>query len=244
MNSHDIVGPLLRRLRVTAEIDEEDEQAVRNLPIAVKRVAAGTPIARYSDRPSACCLVVEGFVLRAKLVGDGDRRQVLSFHQPGDIPDLQSLFLHVMDHDVCALGDAVLGFIPHDPLRNLIKARPNVAVALWRDTLTDAAIFREWICNVGARQASSRLCHLVLELYTRLRAIGGTAGLSFAFPATQELFAEAIGISAVHANRTFQFLRAEGVLTFSKGTITILDEAKLRTLADFDPLYLHLDPSL
>jgi CRP-like cAMP-binding protein len=143
MNSDDVVGPLLRRLRLTAEIDEGDEQAVGELPIAVKRVASGTPIARYGDRSSACCLVIEGFVLRAKFAGDGDRRQILSFHQPGDIPDLQSLFLHVMDHDVCAMGDAVLGFIPHDPLRNLIRARPNVAVALWRDTLTDAAIFRE-----------------------------------------------------------------------------------------------------
>jgi len=174
----------------------------------------------------------------------GGNRQILSFHQPGDIPDLQSLFLRVMDHDVSALGNAALGFIPHEALRNLVRARSRIAEALWRDTLTDAAIFREWICNVGARQASSRLSHLVLELYTRLQAIGRTDGLSFAYPATQELFAEAIGTSAVHANRTIQFLRTEGVLAFNRGTITILDEAKLRTFADFDPLYLHLEPSL
>jgi CRP-like cAMP-binding protein len=149
-----------------------------------------------------------------------------------------------MDHEVSALADAVLGFIPHAPLHKLIRTRPNIAAALWRDTLTDAAIFREWICNVGQRPASSRLAHLVLEIYTRLKAIGRVEGLSFTFPATQDLFAQAIGTSAVHANRTIQSLRSEGVLAFNRGTITILDEAKLRSFADFDALYLHLDPAL
>jgi len=110
--------------------------------------------------------------------------------------------------------------------------------------LTDAAIFREWICNVGQRSASNRLAHLILEIYTRLQAIGLTHGLSFKFPATQEVFAEAIGTSSVHVNRVIQELRAQGVLDFARGAINILDEEKLRTQADFDSLYLHLDPSL
>jgi len=239
----EIIEPLLLRLRVTADLNEEDERAIGNLPITMKRLADGEPIASYGDRPSASCLIGDGFVIRSKSVAEGNR-QILSFHQPGDIPDLQSLFLHVMDHDVSALGAALVGFIPHVPLHSLIRTRPNIAAALWRDTLTDAAIFREWICNVGQRPAPSRLAHLILEIYTRLKAIGRVNGLSFAFPATQDLFAQAIGTSAVHANRTVQSLRAEGVLTFGRGTITILNEEKLRKFADFDPLYLHLNPAL
>jgi CRP-like cAMP-binding protein len=243
MNRDEIIEPLLKRLRVSANVNEDDEQAIRNLPIALKRVGASDRIVSYGDRPSSCCLVVDGFVLRSKVVGGGNR-QILAFHQPGDIPDLQSLYLNVMDHDVSALGDALLGFIPHSSLDNLIKRRPNVTKALWRDTLTDAAIFREWICNVGQRPAASRLAHLVIEIYTRLKAIGRAEGLTFAFPATQALFAEAIGTSSVHANRAIQSLRTEGVLEFERGKIRIVDERKLRTLADFDALYLHLDPAL
>jgi CRP-like cAMP-binding protein len=237
------IEPLLKRLRISANLNTEDERAIGELPITIKRVRGGEPIISCGDRPSACFLVVEGFVLRSKIVADG-RRQILAFHQPGDIPDLQSLFLHVMDHDVSALGDAVLAVIPHSPLQELIGKRPNIAEALWRDTLTDAAIFREWICNVGQRSASNRLAHLILEIYTRLQAIGLTHGLSFKFPATQEVFAEAIGTSSVHVNRVIQELRAQGVLDFARGAINILDEEKLRTQADFDSLYLHLDPSL
>ena len=243
MTKADITESLLKRLRLSADIDEEDERAITNLPIRVKQMASGEPIVSLGDRPSACCLVVDGFVLRSKVIGTG-HRQVLAFHQPGDVPDLQSLFLHVMDHDVSTLGNCVLGFIPHPPLRELIKRRPNVAQALWRDTLTDAAIFREWICNVGQRDATSRVAHLVLELYTRLKAVGRTNGLSFGFPATQALFADAVGTSVVHMNRVVQELRNRGLLEFDKGRISILDEARLREIADFDALYLHLDPAL
>ncbi len=242
-NVDSIFEPFLKRLRVSTEIDGADEAAVRSLPIAMKRMRGGEPIVSLGDRPSACCLVVDGFVLRSKIVGSG-HRQVLSFHQPGDIPDLHGLFLHVMDHDVSTLGECVLGFIPHPAVRQIIRHRPNVAQALWRDTLTDAAIFREWICNIGQRDATSRVAHLVIELYTRLKAIDRTDGLSFSFPFTQALLADAIGTSVVHMNRVIQELRGQNVLEMERGRISILDEAKLRQIADFDVLYLHLNPSL
>ena len=243
MDNVDIVEPFLKRLRVSTEIDDEDESAVRRLPITVKLTAGGEPIVCLGDRPSACCLVVDGFVLRSKIVGDG-QRQILSFHQPGDIPDLQSLFLHVLDHDVTTLGNCVLGFIPHRAVHQLITNRPKVAQALWRETLTDAAIFREWICNIGQRDATSRVAHLVLELYTRRKAIGRTDGLSFNFPLTQVLLADAVGTSAIHVNRVINELRGRRVLELERGRISILDEAELRQIADFDVLYLHLNPSL
>jgi CRP-like cAMP-binding protein len=239
----DLVEPLLKRLRVTADISAEDEQAILRLPATIRRMGGGETIVATGERPSVCCLVIEGFVQRSKIVAE-DRRQILSFHQPGDIPDLQSLYLHVLDHEVITLGDCVLGFIPHAPLRALIKTSPNVAEVLWRDTLIDAAIFREWICNVGQRDAVSRLAHLICELYARLETIGRVEGSSFYFPATQALFADAIGTSAVHLNRVVQELRTMGLLEIERGKIEIRDMDGLRKFADFDPLYLHLDAAL
>lgn len=162
----DIMEPLLKRLRLTANISDQDEQAILRLPITAKRVAGGQAVVATADRPSVCCLIIDGFMQRSKIVGDA-RRQILSFHRPGDIPDLQSLHLHVLDHELITLDDCILGFIPHDALRSLTRSSPRVAEALWRDTLIDSAIFREWICNVGQRDAISRLAHLILEIYTR-----------------------------------------------------------------------------
>jgi len=241
--SRQIIEPLLKRLRATTDISPGDEQFISDLPIATKRLDGGEIIVSYGDRPSACCLVIDGFVIRSKIVADG-QRQILAFHQPGDIPDLQSLFLHVLDHDVSTLNECLLGFIPHTAMRELVTSRPMIAHALWRDTLVDASIFREWICNIGQRSALSRLGHVVLEIYKRLKLIGRVDGTSFYFPATQVVFAESIGTSVVHMNRVVQELRGLGILELNRGWITILDEAKLTAVSDFDELYLHLDPSL
>lgn len=43
---------------------------------------------------------------------------------------------------------------------------PTIAEAFWRDTLIDASIFREWVSNVGQRDARSRI-----EDWDRMRCI-------------------------------------------------------------------------
>ena len=237
------LSPLIRRLKIVDSLGEEDVRAIEELPIVMKRAPGDAAIVRMGERPLACCLLVDGFVLRSKTTLDG-RRQILAIHQAGDIPDLQSLYLHVMDHDVVTLCECVLGFISHAALRPLIRNRPDIAEALWRDTLIDAAIFREWTVNVGQRDAPSRLAHLIMELYTRLKMIGRVKDHTFHLPLTQVQLAEAVGLTSIHVNRTLQQLRSDGLMEFSRGLLTIKDEKRLKTLAGFDPLYLHLNPGL
>jgi CRP-like cAMP-binding protein len=231
------------RLRTTTELDEADVQAIRSLPVTVRRYRPDQPIVREGDRPSECCLLVEGFCIRAKTTSDGSR-QILSIHIPGEIPDLQSLHLHVMDHDLVPVTESTLGFISHVALRNITRGRPNAAEALWRDTLVEAAVFREWIVNVGQRPGLNRLAHLMMELRERLRVIGKVSGPEFDLPFTQEQLGEATGITSIHVNRVLKQLRNAGVLKFQRGRVAVLDEAQFREAADFDKLYLHLDPAL
>lgn len=146
---------LIRRLRVDTNLSDEDVRAVQTLPFQIKKVPARTPIAVEGDRPGKCCLLVEGFAFRSKVATTG-KRQILSFHIPGDIPDLQSLLLNTMDHDLTTVAGATLAFIDHSAMNDLIQARPTVGRAMWRETLIDAAIFREWIVNVGVRRAAAR----------------------------------------------------------------------------------------
>ncbi len=75
------------------------------------------------------------------------------------------------------------------------------------------------------------------------RAIGRVADNQFDMPLTQEQIGEAMGITAVHANRIIKHLRDEAVVDFYRGQVTILDEARLQELADFDDRYLHNRPT-
>lgn len=243
MSSDIIPAALIRRLRAASGLSEEEIRAIHALPFVVRDYPAEQPIVSDGQRPTESCMIVDGFCARSKVTSDG-RRQILSIHIPGEIPDLMSLHLHIMDHDLSTLTPCILGFIPHEALRLLYRRQPNLADLLWRDTLVDAAVFREWIVNVGQRPAPARLAHVMIELRERLKLIGRAEGASFEMPLTQEQVGEALGITAVHANRVIKQLRQDGIADFHRGRVDVLDENRLLELAGFDDRYLHLSPAL
>ena len=243
LTNESITSALITRLRTTSALDDQDVQTVRSLPVVVKHYQAGQAIVRDGDRPVECCLLSQGFCIRSKTTSNG-RRQILSIHVPGEIPDLQSLHLQVLDHDLTTLTECTLGFISHVSLREITRRRPNVAEIFWRDTLIDAAMFRDWIVNVGQRAASNRLAHIIVELRERLKLIGMVHGARFEMPLTQEQLGEAMGITSVHVSRIVKQLRDDNILELHRGSVTVIDEQKFLELADFDGLYLHQRPSL
>jgi CRP-like cAMP-binding protein len=238
-----ITTALVKRLRISTDLSAEDVEAIHALPIKVKEYAAEQAVVRDGQRPTDCCLIVDGFCVRSKTIASG-RRQILSIHIPGEVPDLMSLYLRVMDHDLTTLTPCTLGFISHQVLHQLYRRRPIVGEVFWRDTLIDAAKFREWIVNVGQRPAPARLANVIVELRERLKAIGKVTGSSFDMPLTQEQIGEALGMSGVHANRVIKQLRGDGILDLNRGRVMVLDEARLMELAEFDDRYLHQSPAL
>jgi CRP-like cAMP-binding protein len=233
------IDRLIRKLESITSLSEDERQAIRNLPLTLREFRADQDIVREGDRPWQCCLVLEGFLYRYKVLPDGTR-QILSFHVPGDIPDLQSLHLSVMDHALAPVAAAKVALIPHDALRDLCHSQPRVADIFWRDTLIDAAIFREWIVNVGGREAYGRIAHVICEVFLKLKAVGLTDGNSFEFPVTQSKMGDATGLSTVHVNRSLMALRADGMITLERGRCTIDNWEGLKQAAMFDPTYLHL----
>lgn len=239
---HDGAGNLLvRKVASVAKLSAEERHALENLPMAVRAIPARQDIVRIGDRPSHCCLVLSGFAFRYKLVGDG-RRQILNVHVPGDIPDLQSLHLPVLDHNLAALTPLTAGFIHHDAVHEVSARFPRITGALWRDTLVDAAILRERIVSIGQRDGLTRTAHFLCEIFMRLAAVGLASDRATAMPITQVEIADALGLSPVHMNRMVRELRERRLVTLDGQRLEILDWDALARLGDFDPTFLHLDP--
>ena len=94
------------------------------LPARTRVLKPGQDIVRDGDRPSQCCFLLAGWACRYKMLSEG-RRQILSFHIPGDMPDLQSLHLHTLDHSIGTLTEATVAFVPHESLRDLTALFPR-----------------------------------------------------------------------------------------------------------------------
>jgi CRP-like cAMP-binding protein len=231
--------PLITKLESIATISVAEREAVESLPVRVQVLAQRQDIVRDGDTASRCCLLLEGWACRYKLLGEG-KRQIFSFHMAGDIPDLQSLHIPQMDHSLTTMTQATVAFIPHDAMRDLTYRFPNIAAVLWRDTLVDAGIFREWMMSMGRRSAYGHLAHLFCELYRKQEAVGLATGHRCSLPISQIDLADALGISNVHINRVLQEMRRKGLVTLNSNTLVIHAWDELIRAAEFDETYLHL----
>jgi CRP-like cAMP-binding protein len=236
---HPHTHSLIAKMESIVTLSGEERAALQRLPMQAQELRADQDIVREGDRPTRCCLLIEGFACRYNMTADG-KRQIHSFHIPGEIPDVQSLHIGTMDHSLQTVTRCTVGFVTHEVLEDLCDRCPRLARAFWRETLIDAAIFRKWMLGLGRKQASSRMAHFLCEMVTRMKAVGLVEGTTCAWPFTQTELGDALGLSTVHVNRTLQDeLRAAGLITLTKSTLTVNDWEGLKGLGEFDPTYLH-----
>ncbi|MBS89913.1 hypothetical protein sphantq_01680 [Sphingobium sp. AntQ-1] len=230
-----------RRLSQRAALDEEDRAAVSALPFQHRYLNPSAYVVREGEPPRPhCSFVLSGLAFRHKLTVHG-ARQIVSIHLAGDLLDLQHLFLNIADHSVQALTELEVADIDRDALREIALERPAVGQALWIDGLVDASIYREWVLNVGRRDARARIAHILCEIAVRMHAAGVIDAADFHLPMTQEQLGDATGMTSVHVNRTLKALAKDGLIDHSGRWIAIQDWNKIRREGDFNPLYLHLD---
>lgn len=242
MNGHNALAMMLRKLKLWVPLDAGDEEALLALPHAVLTVPKRKTIISEGDFVGHCYVVLSGFCVRYKLVGDGGR-QIVSIHMKGDLVDLQNAVVGVADHSVQTLTVCKMAKIPIAAIHELTDSHPRIKDAMWHDTLVDGSIYREWVANVGRRDAHTRIAHLLCEFALKLEAVSLGEQLDYELPMTQDEIADATGLTPVHVNRTLMDLAREGLIErATPRSVVIGNWKRLAAAGDFDPAYLHLGP--
>lgn len=235
-----MTNALIRKLSRFAELDGADIKALEELSSHARLRVADGDLIREGARPEFVFLLLEGWAYRYKLLKDGSRH-ILAYLIPGDLCDIHIYMLRQMDHNIGVLSDSQVVAIPPDALMAVMKNHPAIQQALWWGTLVDEATLREWLVNIGQRDAFQRIAHLFCELWLRMKAVGLVdAEDQFDLPLTQTEIADTMGLTPVHTNRMLQRLRADGLIALGKGRLTILDPKRLAFVSGFRPNYLHL----
>ena len=231
-------NPLVTKLSAPVDLSDEDREAADSICRDIREVQARRDIISDGDRPQFVHVIMEGWAARYKVVPDGSR-QITAILVPGDFCDLHITILGEMDHGITALTRVKVALVPHLVMENLPVDRPQLGRALWWATLVDEATLRAWIVNLGRRDAAERVAHLFCELHARLKLVGLADEDDFSLPLTQEILADALGLTPVHINRVLQRLRSQDLIELEGGELRILNLPHLRKLAGFDPTYLH-----
>ena len=233
-------NPLIDRLGLFVMLGAEERAALAALCVTRRLYRANETLVREGSRPDRVCLILSGVAFRYRYLANG-RRQIFGYLLPGDLCDTQFVILNECDHNVGLLCDTEVAIISLPALMSAMVQYSRIERALLMISLVDAAVLREWLLNVGQRDACQKLAHFFCELSARHRALGldeTRPGISF--PLTQVELADTMGLTVVHVNRILQRFRREGLLNWSRRHVDILDYPQLELLAGFDASYLRL----
>jgi len=233
------VQRLIRKLEAFAPLSEEEKAAVLHAGTLVRHYGAHADLIQQGSPSDGVKIILEGLACRYKVLPDG-RRQIVAYFVPGDLCDLLTFLLKRTDYSIGSLCPVEAAVLSQESLFELTEHYPNLTRALWCTTLVDEAIEREWLINVGHRTALERMAHLFCEIFVRLQAAGLTQENRCELPLTQTELADTLALSAVHVNRTLMDMRRTHLVTFHARQLIIHDQQTLRSVAGFDPAYLHL----
>lgn len=232
---------LIAKLSRFVPLNEQEREALRHVSRKARRLPRGIDLISEGDKPESVFLLLEGWAYRYKSMINGGR-QIMAYLLPGDLCDVQIFLFEEMDHSIGLLSDALVAKIPAAEVLDLMDLFPRIERALMWATLVDEATLREWLLNVGQRDALQRLAHLFCELCVRLSVVNLVDGSeTFSLPLTQAELADTTGMTTVHVNRSLQRLRKEGLIVTKGGRLTIVDFQRLAQIAGFSPTYLHTD---
>ena len=243
MSSKHPLDLLVRNLELRTPLSKDAREAVLALPHTLRTIEHSTYIVREGEPPTKCGVLVSGFAYRQKITGEG-ARQIIAIHMPGDAVDFQNLYLDVSDHNVQMLTRGDVAFVDRSEFKELARSNSEIGNALFVSTLVEASIFREWVVNVGRRQARQRIAHVLCELGSRLDALGLAPKEGYDLPMTQEELGDAVGLTPVHVSRTLKELAAEGLIVRNRRSVSFPSWQAIREAGDFNERYLHLEPQI
>lgn len=227
--------PLIVKLSSFMKLSAKDLASLEQIFEAEKSVKKGREIVVDGKEYRNLCFVKDGYALRYKLLRNG-KRQILNVLLPGDVIGFPVSFFERSTYSVVALTEIKLNICTIDAYVGLCFERPQFGLALSWLAVKEAAIYAERIVDIGRRTPVERLVHFLLELHSRLLTVGLAEMSSFKLPITQEVIADALGLSIPHLNRVMQHLRKEKLISNSGRIVEFFDMPVLQTLAHYQPL--------
>lgn len=224
---------VLRRLRALGHASPDTEALINTLA-DVQTLRAGAELAGERDPVSRPRFLLSGWAARVRWLPDG-RRQILSFILPGEAIGLclrqkpLALCTTIALTNVQVLDAAPVqrAITSDDPRWEDLREAVHVAAGYEEFFLLNQ------IQRLGRQTAHERMCHLLLELRDRLAMAGVGEEQRFPMPLTQEVLADATGLSIVHVNRILQQLRRERLLDLRGGYVQLPDMTALTVIADY-----------
>ncbi len=230
--------PLTRKLSRLVALSPAEIAVLGEFQSSPRRVARGREIVLEGRKYDGLMILLDGVALRYRLLQDG-RRQILAVVLPGDLIGFPGCFFESALYSIGALNDCTVSPVSFARFLALSETHPRLGALIFWSLSCEAAIYAEHLIGVGRRSALERVAHFLLEMLVRLQAIGLAGEHSYRLPLTQELLADALGLSVQYVNQTLRQLREEELVSVERWQVTVHNFEALAALADFERTYIN-----
>ena len=206
-----------------APTDREDPvEAIRQAGQSVS-IGRDETLFCEGDPAGAVYVVLSGTLRSSKMLPDG-RRQIIGFHEAGDLIGL------TLADDYLYSAEGVtavrLRRLSHLQLEALIERQPRLRNRLFSLAAHELAAAQRQMLLLGRKTARERLCSFLIE---RLRGDGPIVEL----PMSRTDIADYLGLTIETVSSTLSQLRAEGLIHMATlHSLVLTDAGRLSDLAE------------
>ena len=229
---------LLKKVSGFFDVTDEVKATFAEICTDLEEFDAGTIIVPQGGNYGDVFLLERGWVIRSRNLESGVR-QIVNVALPGDFVAMNALLFATSDFELSCKTDIAAYRLPADRLGNALTRDSMLSAALFWVNAHEESLLAERIVSLGRRSARQRTAHVLCELMSRLEIIGITDPEKFVIPMSQEEFADILGISVVHMNKTLRAFERDGVISFRNSLLLVLDRLKLEQAAGFESGYLQ-----
>ncbi len=226
------MGLVLRRMDALAPVSPELRRRIEGLGRRSETLVSRTILQTEGEPVTRARFIASGWAFRQRLLPDG-RRQILSILLPGDALGVCLRMGPLMTASTVALTRMTLVDATELLAPATLVEHPDLQHCLDRAAASEEGLLLDHVVRLGRQTAYERVAHLLVELNHRLMAVGLSVNGVYDAPLTQEVMADALGLSVVHINRTLQQLRRERMIVFEGGRVTLLAPELLAATADY-----------
>ncbi|MCG6863781.1 MAG: Crp/Fnr family transcriptional regulator [Chromatiaceae bacterium] len=215
----------VRRLALFKPLDPEEVSVAETFRSGYRHLKAGSSIFRQGEDIKEVYTLHDGWAFLYQNLVDGGR-QILRFILPGDFFGFQAdIGNGVRIHSAQTLTAASLCVFPSSNILDMVRDHLDLGIRLIWMTAHDEAVAYEQVVSLGRRTARERIAYLLLDLFHRLRARRQNPNEihTVEIPLTQELIADACGLTQIHVNRTLKSLRNDRILELKGGRLHVPD---------------------
>ncbi|HEY4668180.1 MAG TPA: Crp/Fnr family transcriptional regulator [Tepidiformaceae bacterium] len=190
-----------------------------------RTVQPGEFIFVEGEKPRGLYVLESGWARAVKMSAQG-REQVLQFVGPGEPFNTVSIFTTLPNPaSAMALEESVVWVVPLVTVERVLRERPEFSQRVLQNMAERMIYLVGLVADLSLRTVIQRLANLLLE-----RATGGVLARPKWFTLAE--LAARLGTVPDVVQRAMGRLQSEGIIDVTRREIRVLDEARLRQLAE------------